>query len=191
MLAGLLEQDHALLGDLLQRLECALQRRDLFRGFALLDLFWAQLATHIRAENVCLFPAILNARPEVFGQALPPFAEVEKTIERLRADHSFFMDQLSKAVKAMRQFLISSGTYTQWKRTRELNSIRERIQAVSSRLKDHNRLEEENVYEWPAAMLGAADLEKLYEVLKHESETLPPRFSGSHISARTLVASPD
>ena len=177
MLAELMQRDHELLGDLLQKLECALQRRDVVRSFRLLDLFWARLATHIRAENVCLFPAILNAPREIFGRTLPTFMEVETTIERLRVDHNFFMDQLSRAVKTMREFLISSDTYTQWKRTRQLNSIRSRLHAVSTRLKAHNQLEEEHVYEWPALMLGAADLSKLHDVLKHQIENLPPRFS--------------
>lgn len=76
MLSELMERDHELLGDLLQKLEGALERRDVVKSFSLLDLFWARLAVHIRAENVCLFPAIVNAPREIFGRALPPFAEV-------------------------------------------------------------------------------------------------------------------
>jgi hypothetical protein len=176
MLADLMEKDHELLDHLLQRLECALRRRDVVRSFALLDRFWARLAIHIRAENVCLFPAILNAHPKIAGGIVPSLAEVERVIEQLRVDHNFFMDQLSGAVKTMRQFLSSSDTYTQWKRTREVNSIRARLREVASRLKAHNQLEEEHVYKWPALMLNAADSEKVYEVLRREIENLPPRF---------------
>jgi hemerythrin-like domain-containing protein len=177
MLSELMERDHELLGDLLQKLEDALERRDVVKSFSLLDLFWARLAVHIRAENVCLFPAILNAPREFFGRTLPPFAEVETTIERLRTDHNFFMDQLSRAVKTMREFLGQSNTYSQWKRTPQLNTIRARLHAVSTRLKAHIQLEDEHVYEWPALMLGAGDLRKLFELLMYEIENLPPRFS--------------
>jgi hemerythrin HHE cation binding domain-containing protein len=177
MLSELMERDHELLRDLLQKLESALQRRDAVTSFQLLDLFWTRLAVHIRAENVCLFPAILSAPREIFGRTMPPFAEVETTIERLRVDHNFFMDQLSRAVKTMREFLAQSNTYSRWKRTRQLNTIRARLQAVSTRLKAHDRLEEERVHEWPAITLNGADLRKLHDVVRHEIENLPPRFS--------------
>lgn len=64
----------------------------------------------------------------------------------------------------MCEFLAQSNTYSQWKRTRQLNTIRARLHAVSTRLKAHNQLEDEHVYEWPALMLGAGDLRKLFEV---------------------------
>lgn len=119
---------------------------------------------------------------DVYGSTVPKrttptFMEVETTIERLRVDHNFFMDQLSRAVKTLREFLISSDTYTQWRRTRQLNSIRSRLHAVSTRLIAHNHLEEKHVYEWPALMLEATDLSKLHDVLEHQIENLPPRFS--------------
>jgi hypothetical protein len=80
MIHELMENDHEVLGELLQSLESSFEEREAMRSFELLDLFWARLAIHIRAENVRLFPAILAARPEVFGTALPPLQEVQSTI---------------------------------------------------------------------------------------------------------------
>src|SRR5437764_14237253 len=53
---SLLEEDHASLGGLIEELCAALDGSDVARSFALLDLVWARLAVHIRAEHLCLFP---------------------------------------------------------------------------------------------------------------------------------------
>ncbi len=57
-----MHEDHQSLADLLNDLTSALNptsgQHDVVRIFRLLDLFWAKLAVHIRAENVCIFPAI-------------------------------------------------------------------------------------------------------------------------------------
>ena len=58
---SLLEDDHAALGELLAELDSELAKPNFVRGFELLDLFWARLAVHIRAENLHLFPALANA----------------------------------------------------------------------------------------------------------------------------------
>ncbi len=176
MVAKLLEKDHALLGELLQSLGAALRKQDVARGFELLDLFWARLAVHIRAENVYLFPAILNAPRDIFNLALPPIKEVESTIELLRADHKFFMDVLSNAVKTMRELLANSEVHKPQELATELNLIRAQVAAISVRLKAHNELEEGKVYGWPALMLSSSDLATLKHALQREIENLPPRF---------------
>ena len=63
-------------------------------AFQALDLFWARLAMHIRAEHLHLFPAVLNTSH--------PDSEVPQTLEALRRDHDFFMHELADAIKAMR-----------------------------------------------------------------------------------------
>ena len=71
MIPQLMEKDHEALDEVLQRLESSLEKHELLSSFELLDLFWARLAVHIRAENVRLFPTILSACPDAFGTTLP------------------------------------------------------------------------------------------------------------------------
>jgi hypothetical protein len=52
--------DHVALDRMLKELKAALARRDVIAGHAKLDLFWARLAVHIRAEHLHLFPAVLS-----------------------------------------------------------------------------------------------------------------------------------
>ena len=58
---GLLAEDHEALDKALSALLAALDEGDSATAFARLDLFWARLAMHIRAEHLQLFPAILRA----------------------------------------------------------------------------------------------------------------------------------
>jgi Hemerythrin HHE cation binding domain len=174
----ILEHDHELLSDLLHDLQSGLQQQDAARAFELLDLFWARLAVHIRAENLCLFPAILNAPRELFRDrdGMPSFEDAETMIESLRADHNFFMDELAKAVKTVREILANAESPRHV--VEQLETIRERVDAVSLRLESHNTLEEKKVYRWPALILSAPDLEGLCASLRRELENLPPRFAG-------------
>jgi hypothetical protein len=63
------------------------------------------LAVHIRAENLHLFPALANAPASLFtGRGpLPASEEVHKVLARLRSDHDFFMKELAREIKAMRE----------------------------------------------------------------------------------------
>jgi iron-sulfur cluster repair protein YtfE (RIC family) len=177
MILGILEQDHESLSELLHDLKSGLQQQDAPRTFELLDLFWARLAVHIRAENLFLFPAILNAPPELFriGEGLPSVEEVRATIESLRSDHSFFMDELARAVKTFREILANAQGPQHV--TERLETIRQRVDAVSLRLESHNELEEVRVYKWPGLILGTAQLEDLTVALRRELDNLPSRFA--------------
>jgi iron-sulfur cluster repair protein YtfE (RIC family) len=175
MIPQLMEKDHEALGEVLKRLESSLDKHELISSFELLDLFWARLAVHIRAENVRLFPAILSARSEVVDTALPPLKEVQSTIQQLRVDHDFFMDELSNAVRQMRQ-LVKAEFYDQPTLVTELSRVRDRVDAVSNRLKAHNALEEDKVYGWSGLMLNGSRLRILEDAIKHEIKNLPPRF---------------
>lgn len=177
MVSGILEHDHEQLSELLHGLKSNLHQHEAGHGFELLDRFWARLAVHIRAENLCLFPAILNAPSKSFSNrgGVPSFEEAKITIARLRSDHNFFMDELAKSVKMFRE-TIASPENTGHVLT-QLATIRERVDAVSLRLESHNALEEEQVYKWPGLILGASDLQNLEAALRRELENLPGRFA--------------
>jgi iron-sulfur cluster repair protein YtfE (RIC family) len=176
MVSEILEQDHGQLSELLRELELSLRQDDPGHSFALLDLFWARLAMHIRAENLYLFPAILNTPRKLFYDRsdLPSFEEAETKVESLRSDHNFFMDELSKAVKTFREILAKDERGENL--AESLDTITERVKAVSQRLQSHNVLEEDQVYKWAALILSASDLLDLGTALRRELENLPPRF---------------
>ena len=56
----LLGKDHKQLDRLLGAVRAALEGENCVEAFQTLDLFWARLAMHIRAENLHLFPSVLN-----------------------------------------------------------------------------------------------------------------------------------
>ena len=129
-------------------------------AFQALDLFWARLAMHIRAEHLHLFPAVLNTSH--------PDSEVPQTLEALRRDHDFFMHELADAIKAMR----AMNTANEADVMRDaLNSV----EAIERRLVEHNAIEEETVYPLQVS-LPAAESEKLLRSIDKEIQNLPPRL---------------
>ncbi len=64
--ASVMTDDHSELGRLIDDLLAALDEGNKALGFERLDLLWARLAVHIRAEHLCLFPSILDASPGKF-----------------------------------------------------------------------------------------------------------------------------
>src|SRR2546421_4090324 len=98
-LERLLAGDHAELDELLRALDDALAGGDAAAAFARLDLFWARLAMHIRAENLHLFPTILAAladESEKFERLTSALSEARANIAQLRVDHDFFMHELAR-----------------------------------------------------------------------------------------------
>jgi iron-sulfur cluster repair protein YtfE (RIC family) len=171
---SLLEDDHESLDQLLAELDEELAKPNLARAFELLDLFWARLAVHIRAENVHLFPAIINSSASLFpGKGgLPTFEEAQGLLLRLRSDHDFFMKELSQIIKAGRDIVA-----VQTPSIAEFEELRPRLTVIRTRLETHNRLEEEQVYNWPSLLFDEATLGDLHQHLQHELENLPPRFA--------------
>ena len=107
----LLERDHEELDGVLGELFLALDHGERDESFARLDLLWARLAVHIRAEHLCLFPAILGAPQTLLtgrGDA-PNLEELQSAIRVLRSDHDFFMHELAGAVNLMRALKATSG----------------------------------------------------------------------------------
>lgn len=174
----LLAEDHADVGGLFRKLLQAIEAGDARLAFSLLDFLWARLAVHIRAENLCLFPAILRAADQLKGSdspntAAPQPEEARSAISELRIDHDFFMRELAGAVNRMRA---QGFDHPDGFPPEELAAIRQIVESVRVRLESHNRLEEEKVYRWPALLLNAEENEGLINDAKREIENLPPRF---------------
>lgn len=171
---SLLEDDHASLGELLTELDLELAKPNFARGFELLDLFWARLAVHIRAENLHLFPALANTPASRFNGkgGLPTFEEAHSLLLRLRSDHDFFMKELAQIMKAAREFRTDQGAGR-----KAIGELRKRLTVVRKRLETHNRLEEKRVYTWPSILFDENAVVALTDRLRHELENLPPRFA--------------
>ena len=170
-----LVHDHAELGELLGQLIKALDSNDVARTFVVLDLFWARLAIHIRAEHLHLFPAISHAVSRSFtvvSDDVPSAGERERIIEELRHDHDFFMRELSQAVVTMRGLLANPKADA----GDRLHHVRTRIDAVQQRLLKHNEDEEKGIYLWTSRLLSEAEQSELAALVKKELENTPPRF---------------
>jgi hypothetical protein len=170
---SLLESDHESLAHLLAELDVELAKPNIVRAFELLDLFWARLAVHIRAENLHLFPAIANASALLFSGkgGLPTSEEAHNLLLRLRSDHDFFMKELARTIKAMRE-----TSDNQPAGAKDIEEVRQRMIIIKKRLEVHDRLEEAQAYTWPSLLFDEPMVARLLEHLRHELENLPPRF---------------
>ena len=170
---SLLADDHESLGQLLTKLDGELAKKNPPRAFELLDLFWARLAVHIRAENLHLFPALANAPASLFtGRGgLPTRDEAHNVLLQLRADHDFFMKELARLIKAMREIAKNQSVPA-----KELEGVRQSMIIIKKRLETHNQLEEEQAYTWPSLLFDEPMVARLSEHLRHELENFPPRF---------------
>ena len=163
---SVLDDDHASLDQLFVELDLALTRPDDARGLELLDLFWARLAMHIRAEHLHLFPALQKAASKTSSKSsIPTREEVEMTLARLRSDHDFFMKGLAQLMKEARERGTGAGDF------------RERLVAIKKRLETHNQIEERQVYLWPSLLLDETAVAALEERVRLELENVPPRFA--------------
>lgn len=171
----LLAADHAALDDLLKTLLVALDEDDAATIFQRLDLFWARLAMHIRAENLHLFPAILTQSKEPGPQTKSlGAAETRRAIAQLRADHDFFMHELADAVKLVRNLRDLGASAAE---RRRMDVVRSSIQAVSKRLESHNAIEEQFIYGLPVELLPANEQLAVIKGIQRELQNLPPRFA--------------
>lgn len=175
----LLAEDHAALAELLDGLIASLNAGDATEAFARLDLIWARLAIHIRAENLHLFPSILNvleAGSSKGEDVSPSLAEANEAIARLGIDHNFFMHELADLIKTMREVQLEPFTK---ETTKQLSAVRQRIVSLGTRLEKHNELEEELVYRWPGRLLDESQRALLTEQVRRQIENFPPRFNSS------------
>jgi len=173
----LLERDHEELDGVLRELFLALDHGDKDESFARLDLLWARLAMHIRAEHLCLFPAILDAPQALLTgrDGAPRPEEAQGAIDMLRGDHDFFMHELAKAINILRALKTTFDASAVGDGLREVRSI---VLSVKIRLGAHNQLEENQVYGWIDVLLGEAARSALDARMRRELENLPPRFTG-------------
>ena len=169
---SLLEDDHESLDLLLTELDAELAKPNSARVFELLDLFWARLAVHIRAENLYLFPALVNAGRALFNGkgGLPTSELAHHMLLSLRSDHDFFMKELASIMKHAREIRGQVAI------PQEAEELRRRLAVIRKRLGTHNRLEEEHVYTWPILLLDEKTNAALRDDLQHELGNLPPRF---------------
>jgi hypothetical protein len=169
-----LNDDHVSLDELLQQLQLALADGDLESTRATLDLFWARLAVHIRAEHLHFFPAVLNAlrREDVAAAAAPTLSEAERLIATLKDDHDFFMSELAVAMKIVRG-LPPTG---QAKAKDGLRQITDKVKLIVQRLQTHNVMEEDQIYNWAAVVFTAAEQAELAPRISAELNNRPPRF---------------
>jgi iron-sulfur cluster repair protein YtfE (RIC family) len=172
---SLLADDHSELDRLIGDSIAALEKEDKLKAFERLDLLWAQLAVHIRAEHLCVFPSILNAPRENFtgrdGDA--EYQEAQSAINQLRLDHEFFMSELGAAVNTIRNRETPSEHEAI---SKQLQDVRRSIVKIQSRLDQHNQLEENHVYKWVNVLLSDAERLALAARIRHELENTPPRF---------------
>lgn len=180
----LLADDHAELDSLLDDVLAALDASEAQSAFQKLDLFWARLAMHIRAEHLHLFPAVVGAietRKLAAENVSPPSLQAaQDAINELREDHDFFMRELSGAIKQLRG--LHENRLTESEIIKVITSVRETIAAVSRRLEKHNEREESRIYEWADALLSEPERAALNERMKKEIENLPPRFGDKKAS---------
>jgi hypothetical protein len=171
---SVLGNDHESLDQLLIELDKELASLNIARSYELLDLFWARLAIHIRAENLHLFPALANAPAAVFtGKgSLPTSEEAHNLLLRLRSDHDFFMKELAQTIKALREVPDNQQVHA-----KDIEHVRQRMIIIRKRLEVHNRLEERRAYTWPAMIFDEPTVARLFERLRHELENLPQRFA--------------
>ena len=170
---SLLENDHESLGQLLSELTLSLSNFDVSQSFALLDLFWARLAVHIRAEHLHLFPALSNAASALSAgkDGLPTSEEIYELINQLRLDHDFFMKELADMIRVMREMKTDKQVDQP-----VVEDLSRRLMTITTRLEAHNELEEKQAYAWVGLILNAATWADLGSRIQRELDNLPPRF---------------
>ena len=151
-----LSDDHQAVSEVLTQLLTGLKNKDVKASHSKLDLLWARLAVHIRAEHLHLFPAVISR-----------FTEAQSVVETLRADHDFFMTELARAVNTLREHPTSL----------ELNSVLDVVLEVEKRLANHNEIEENQIYRWAGTILTEPEQIDLAARINAELENRPSRFS--------------
>ena len=153
-----LSDDHHAVSEVLEQVLTALHNQDVKTSYSKLDLLWARLAVHIRAEHLHLFPAVLSRLPEA-----------QATIDNLRSDHDFFMRQLARAVGILRQLRNGDDA--------ALSAVAGTVREVEKRLARHNEIEEAEIYAQASIILTEPEQMQLVARVNAELEDRPRRFS--------------
>lgn len=163
--------DHRDLDRLMGEGERALTAGDAAAALERLDLLWARLAVHIRAEHKVLFDVISDAVRLSGGDPGPE--EVDATIVRLRDDHDLFMRELAEAVNALKAAQAGESAELD---PAVVEKVQGHLDAVRERMPTHNELEEERVYRWLGTLLPLDEQDRARERMVAELRDLPPRF---------------
>lgn len=170
-----LSDDHRAVDKVLKQLLTALENKDVEVSYSKLDLLWARLAVHIRAEHLHLFPTLINRLTgSIPDDAAPDLSEVQTTIGELRADHNFFMCELARAVGILRELPPPREMREDWGK---LNFVLDLVLEVEKRLAIHNETEENQVYRWASTILKEPEQGELAARINAELEHRPSRFS--------------
>jgi hemerythrin superfamily protein len=171
-----LADDHVALDEVLSQLRMALDNGDVAVSHARLDLFWARLAVHIRAEHLHLFPAVINgvscaSAEQTLSLTL---SEAQTSVEQLRADHDFFMHGLAEAIGILRDLLKATDRHAV---DDGISTVRATILEIEKRLLRHNELEENRIYRWATTILNEQEQADLATRVNAELGNRPSRFS--------------
>ena len=165
--------DHAALDKVLKQLQTALRSNDLEVAHTKLDLFWARLAVHIRAEHLHLFPAVLSS-PAAVNTSAPSPDEAQTVVSELRRDHDFFMHELARAIEITRELLTAAERSI---REEGLNNVKNIVLEVERRLVRHNEIEENQLYRWTTTLLNTEQQATLASQITAELRKHPQRFT--------------
>lgn len=163
----LLSDDHRAVNAVLKQLLTALETRDVKASYSKLDLLWARLAVHIRAEHLHLFPTVTN-------RLAPDSSRLQSVVEELRADHDFFMRELAHAVAILRELPAPLESREDVGR---LDAVLHAVLEVENRLAMHNETEEEEVYSRTGTILTELEQIELAARINAELDHRPSRFS--------------
>ena len=165
-----LSNDHHAVSEVLQQLLTALDNKDVQTSYSKLDLLWARLAVHIRAEHLHLFPAVTSRLTR-----LPDVSEAQAIIETLRTDHDFFMREHARAIAILRELLLQKIITPSDEA--KLAAVKKTVLEIEKRLATHNAIEESQIYRWSSIMLTEQEQSDLLARINAELENRPPRFS--------------
>lgn len=168
-----LSDDHQAVSEVLEQLLTALNNKDVQASYSRLDLLWARLAVHIRAEHLHLFPAVIRSLTKSPDAVAPDLIEAQAAVDNLRADHEFFMRELAQAIGILRELptnITNAGDEAKF--TAVGNTVRE----IEKRLVTHNEIEENKIYRWASSILPEPEAAELATRINAELENRPPRF---------------
>ena len=167
-----LADDHVALDNVLKQLQESMDSEDIKAIYARLDLFWARLAVHIRAEHLHLFPAVMNGLSDMTADhsVAPTLNQGRLAIKRLRADHDFFMHELARAIGILRDLVKATDREA-------MRTVRDAVLDIEKRLIIHNELEESQIYRWAKTILNEQEQANLATRINGELGNRPSRFS--------------
>ncbi len=166
----LLTHDHSEIDALVDKIVSLFSSGEPEPIYEAIDLFWARLAIHIRAEHLHLFPKLTESAGALDEAEAD---ELRSLIGKLHDDHNTFMRELIEAIKTMRRMIAEPDMDRQL----AMDRVKDTVESVRSRLALHNEKEETNIYPLVDRLLSPAAAAALRKQMKRELKNLPPRFT--------------